>query len=100
MIEQDVIGHLIDVERLASDMLLDAQAEADRRKAAAKERAEAEYLKAYESLVASLESSFKAATREKDESRDRAYAAFDAEIASVPRDPAAFASYLDGVLFG
>lgn len=43
MIEQDVIGHLIDVERLASDLLLEAQTEADKRKAVAKEAAEQNY---------------------------------------------------------
>jgi len=40
VVEQDVIGHLMDVERLAYDLLLDAQTEADKRKIAAKEQAE------------------------------------------------------------
>ena len=54
--EQDVIGHLIDVERLAYDLLLDAQKEADRRKAGAKEQAERVFRSEYEKIISQLES--------------------------------------------
>lgn len=58
MAEHDVIKHLIHVERMAYDMLLDAQTEADKRKLHAKDTAEKEYLVAYENKIQKFEQDF------------------------------------------
>jgi len=100
VVEQDVIGHLIDVERLASDLLLDAQTEVDRRKAIAKETAERAYLTAYEQIIAELEESSAAGKKECDASRERDYAAFNDHLASIHKDQAAFKACLDSIFFG
>lgn len=100
MVEQDVIGHLIDVERLASDLLLDAQTEVDRRKAVAKESAERAYLSAYEKIIAELEEYSAKGEKECDDSRERDYAAFNDHLALIHKDQAAFKACLDSVFFG
>ena len=98
--EQDVIGHLIDVERLAYDLLLDAQKEADRRKAAVKEQAEREFRAEYEKIIAELESEKASALSVCDERQAREYAEYDARLTSLTQDRAAFNDYLDSVFSG
>lgn len=100
MIEQDVIGHLIDVERLAYDLLLDAQTEADKRKSAARERAEQEYHEAYNRLVSDLDAEEVRERKQCDESREREYEAFNAHLNSINQDRIAFNDYLDSVYPG
>jgi hypothetical protein len=100
MVEQDVIGHLIDVERLASDLMMDAQAEADRRKAEAKEKAERLYLSEYEKTVGTLEASFAESKKKCDVARDDEYAKFARYLDSLKLDKDAFAEYLDKQCFG
>ena len=100
MVEQDVIGHLMDVERLASDLLLDAQAEADKRKAAAREKADQEYRSAYEKIIAELEKNFSDGCRVRDESRDREFVSFNSRLASIKKDRTAFNTYLDSIYSG
>ncbi len=98
--DQDVIGHLIDVERLAYDLLMDAQTESDRRKAAAKEEAERDFRVAYERIIADLESAKERGRASCDKARERDYAEFDAHLASVPQNRTAFNDYLDSLYAG
>ena len=100
MIEQDVIGHLIDVERQAYDLLLDAQTEADRRKATAKEQAEKAYRAAYEQLVGELELALSEGKKQCDASRDREYDDFRNHLRSIRQDRTSFNSYLDSLYSG
>lgn len=100
MIEQDVIGHLIDVERLAYDLLLDAQTEADKRKAAAREQAEQQYRASYEKIILDLDAEDARERKLCDESREREYEAFDARLNSISQDRTAFNDYLDSVYPG
>jgi vacuolar-type H+-ATPase subunit H len=100
VIEQDVIGHLIDVERLAYDLLLDAQTEADKRKNTAKEEAETRFRNAYEELLAHLDAEL---TRERsvcNESRESDLADFNAHLSSITLDRKAFNDYLDSLYTG
>ncbi len=98
--EQDVIGHLIDVERLAYDLLLDAQTEADRRKAAVKEQAEREFRSEYEKIVTELESDKATAIASCDERQAREYAEYDTRLSSLTQDRTAFNDYLDSIFSG
>jgi vacuolar-type H+-ATPase subunit H len=100
VIEQDIIGHLIDVERLAYDLLLDAEKESDRRKSLAKEKAEQEYHTAYERLIEAREASFSDAKNKCDSARETEYGSYIAHLESIPVDPERFNSYLNSVFFG
>ena len=59
MTETDVIGHLIDIEHQAAELLLDTQTEADRRITEAKAKADAMYKEQYESMIAEFENKYK-----------------------------------------
>lgn len=100
MIEQDVIGHLIDVERLAYDLLLDAQTEADKRKAAAREQADQQYRASYEKIILDLDAEEASERKLCDGSREREYEAFNAHLNSISQDRTAFNDYLDSVYPG
>ena len=97
MIDQDIIGHLIDVERQAYDLLLDAESEADKRKAKAKEEAEQSYRSLYARLIEQLEASFLAGQQLCDNSKKDEFTAFDTRLASTTKDPSSFNKYLDSL---
>lgn len=100
MVAQDVIGHLIDVERLAYDLLLDAQTEADRRKTVAKEEADRDYRSAYEKIIARLETKLAKNKQVCDERLAAEYVSFDEEISSITKDITSFSTYLDSIFSG
>ena len=67
MNETDVIGHLIQIESEAADMLLNAQAEADKRITEAKQKADNIYKEKYENLINELENSYNQQKKQIDE---------------------------------
>ncbi len=97
---QDVIGHLMSVEREAASLLANAQAEADRRKAAATEEASKKFKDAYERIVASAEAGFARDKKAIDERRAQALSAYQATIEAIPLSPSSFNTYLDSVFSG
>lgn len=100
MIEQDVIGHLLDVEKLAYDILLEAQSVADEKKAKAKEAAELAYRASYETIIKRLEDEDSEGKKRCDDSKNKEYEAFYAYLSSLKKDQIAFSHYLDSLLFG
>lgn len=100
LMEQDVIGHLIDVERSAFDLMMDAQNEADKRKTAAREEAEQKFRSAYEAIVAELETGLDKQKRDCDASRDTEYAELQARLEAIEQDRGAFSGYLDSLFPG
>lgn len=100
MIEQDVIGHLIDVERLAYDLLLDAETEADKRKTAAKAHAELEFRSFYDQIITKLENAYTEDQLACNTARDAEYTRFNQHLDSIKTDFPAFNTYLNSVLFG
>jgi len=97
MVEQDVIGHLIDVERLAHDLLLEAETEADRRKKAARENAEKAYRAAAESIMQSMDASFAEACLACDERQKREFDVFNERLESIKKDRTAFNACLETI---
>ena len=95
MVERDVIGHLIDVERQAADLALEANAEADRRKKAAREKADAELRLASASIAEELDRAFEASRAACDEALRREFESFTERLSAMPHDKAAFAACLD-----
>lgn len=98
--EQDVIGHLIDVERQAYDLLVDAQNEAERRKTAAKEEAEQSFRSEYEKMIQALESELDDSKKLIDASRTSEFSDFASYLDTIPQDRRAFNDYLDSVING
>ena len=58
MTDTDVIGHLIEIEAEAANMIMDAQTEADNRILEAKQKADTIYKEKYEELIKTLENDF------------------------------------------
>lgn len=100
MMEQDVIGHLIDIERLAYDLLIDAENEVNRRKAQAKEESERDFRLEYDTIVSNLEANLVKAKSEIDEQRNSQFTAYTSSLRTIPQDRQAFYSYLDTVVNG
>ncbi len=95
MTEPDVISHLIDVERLASDLLTEAQKEADRRKTDAKESAERLFLEGYGKIVSGLERKFSEDRKAIELSRDAARDEYAKALAATSLDQQNINAYLD-----
>ncbi len=100
MAEEDIIGHLIGVEHEAASLLLDAQVEADKRGAAARVKADAEFKSAYEKITAELEERFAAETKKTDDEHSAVFSSFKKELEELRQDKTAFSSLLDSLLFG
>lgn len=98
--EQDVIGHLIDVERQAYDLLLEAQTEADRRIKAARESAEADYRAACVSMIASLDAAYASAVQECDEAKKKEFDAFKERLEAITKNQAALNACLESIFSG
>ena len=98
--ETDVIGHLIDIEREAAEVLFDAQEKSDAMVSAAKNEAESEFKSGYEVAVKEFEDSYEQ-NREKisDEYNELMQQSED-KIKSAPKDVSGFNNLLDGLLFG
>ena len=56
--DKDVLAHLLDIENSVAGFVLEAQTEADKRIAAAKEEAEKEYKLEYNKIIAEFEAEF------------------------------------------
>lgn len=100
MEETDVISHLIEVERQAATLLMDAQVEADKRISAAKTKADEKYRSGYEKAVADVEAEFKTAIGQISVKHDEVFSQYIDEVKAVPKNEAAFNELLDNLLFG
>ena len=100
MNETDVIGHLIQIESEAADMLLNAQAEADKRITEAKQKADTIYKEKYEELIKTLENDFFQQKSEIDSNYDKNFEEFRATISTVNQDKRALNTKLESYLFG
>lgn len=97
---QDVIGHLMGIEREAASLLSDAQAEADRRKTAASEESSKKFKEAYEKLVTAFESELKSGMQSVDKTRADLLSSYQTRIEAIPQYPESFNSFLDSVFSG
>jgi len=100
MAEQDIIAHLIDVEREASELLGDAQKENEIRKNAAREKAERAYRESYAETLRELEAELGRGKTSCDARRDAEYAAYSGALAALPRDIEAFNKVFDSFVAG
>ena len=100
MTDTDVIGHLIEIEAEAANMIMDAQTEADNRILDAKQKADTIYKEKYEELIKSLENNFLQQKSEIDSNYDKIFEDFREKISSVNQDKRTLNLKLDTYLFG
>lgn len=98
--EHDVIGHLIDVERSAFDMMMNAQNEVDARKKAAKEQADQQFRTAYEAIIDELETTLEEQKKKIDTAREDEYDELETQLAAIEQNRSAFTEYLDSLFSG
>lgn len=96
--ESNVIGHLIDVEHRASELVSGAHAEADKRILQARMRSESEFKTAFEKIIAREEESFAKNAESVRESCATELSDYKAKISSTPKTVSAFNALLDKVL--
>jgi vacuolar-type H+-ATPase subunit H len=100
MEDRDVLKQLLKVESSAETLVDEAQAEADRRTAAAEKDARAAYDEAYSRQAAALEQRRLARRAEAGAEYGRLLDAYRDKFAGLSPDYAAFDAILDGCLFG
>lgn len=100
MTDTDVIGHLIEIEAEAANMIMDAQTEADNRILEAKQKADTIYKEKYEELIKTLENDFLQQKSEIDSNYDKNFEEFRATISTVNQDKRALNTKLESYLFG
>lgn len=100
MTNTDVIGHLIEIETEAANMIMDAQTEADNRILEAKQKADTIYKEKYEELINTLENNFLQQKSEIDSNYDKIFEDFREKISSVNQEKRALNIKLDTYLFG
>lgn len=96
--ENDILGHLIDIEHNAASMLLDAQIEADKRIAEARIKAESVYKIEYEQLLLELEKDFDSQITVIASQHVVDLEVFKKELDSTKQDPIAFNALINTLL--
>ncbi len=99
MTETDVIGHLLDVEQQAAEMLLDAQVEADHRVEQARSAADADYKIQYEKLVSDLEKKYETKLKAVEDEHSVVMKEYKASIDNMKTDKVSFNALMDKLLF-
>ncbi|MBQ6780208.1 MAG: hypothetical protein IJP62_03135 [Treponema sp.] len=97
--EVDIISHLLDMERNASEVLNQAQSEAEKRISAAKSRADQQFKAQYEKIVADEESRFASETSAVSQKYDADISAYKERLAASNKDIPSFNALLDTLLF-
>jgi len=96
--DQDLLDKLFDVESKAESLVADARKEADRRIAAAKGKAEADYSSAYDIAVKEANARKEAAAGSAVKEYESAVDAFKAKLDATRVDQAAFKAICESAL--
>ena len=96
--DRDVLHHLLEVESEASTLAIEATEEADKRRAAAKQKADAEYRAKYEELIKSLETWLGAEKEKCDAEQKAAFSEYEEKLKALHKDTGAFCAYVDSLL--
>ncbi len=97
--EISVITHLLDVEREASAMVLDAQKRADEKIAAARAQAEVEFKNKYSSVISEIEKNEQVAKDEIEKKHNSDILEYQQSLDSCEKDYNSFNALMDKVLF-
>ncbi len=93
--EVNVINHLLNVEHKASELISGAQAEADKRIAASRAQAEAEYKKQYDVVIAGFEADYKSRTAELAREHSETISRYKSDVQNSEQDIQPFTKLLD-----
>ena len=98
--DRDALYHLLEVESEAATLALEATEEADKRRSAAKQKADAEYRAKYEELIESLDAWLNAEKEKCDAEQKAVYGEYAKKLEELPKDTGAFCAYVDSLLIG
>lgn len=98
-IEVNTIAHLLEMEQKASAMTLKAREDADKKIALAKAQADSEFKTQYEKIISGCEKSYAEKSSALENEKQQKISEYKSKITASAEDKAAFASYLDSVLF-
>ncbi len=93
------ISHLLEVEQKASELIAQAQADADKKIADAKSKADAMFQEQYTKIVSDCENSYSAKTSALSQENTRKIEDYKKTISASGQDRKTFNSYLDSILF-
>jgi len=97
--ETDVIEHLLDVEKEASEMILSARKEADEKIARARVEADMKFKAQYHEFVKELEAREKSSREKIDENHASVLEEYKERLSALPKNDAALGSALEKLLF-
>lgn len=97
--EADIINHLLNIERAASEVLSQAQTEAEKRISSAKATADKEFKTQYDAIVASEEARLVSETDAVMQKYNADVAAYKEKLAAAAKSVPSFNTFLDTVLF-
>ncbi len=98
--EQDVLGHLIQVEHDAASVLFDAQVEADKRIAEAHLEADNRYKAEYDKLIARLEQNYLQQVEIINKEQAEAFETYKSELQKTDKDIKGFNTLMETLFFG
>lgn len=96
----DVIGHLIDVERNAANLLLDAQVEADKRTSQARLEADNQFKEAYDKMIKKLEDEKAQHIAILEKNHNDVIHTYEEKVEHWEKDVPGFEKFMDKLLFG
>ena len=99
MIDQDIIGHLFEVEQAAAELLSDAQSEYNRHIEQFRKRADSIYKEAYDKIINEQENQYVQAVKLLDDKHKTDYDSYCSEIKNWQKDENAFNNLLEKLLF-
>ena len=97
--EVNTIAHLLEVELRANELTSQAQADADKKIAAAKSQADSQFKTQYEKLVTECENSYNEKSSALEKHNSEEIASYKSKITASTLDKQAFNSFLDKLLF-
>ena len=97
--EMDVIQHLLEIERAASEILVQAQADADKKIAAAKAQADSEFKEKFSAYMDELDKSVAARKQEVKGRLDSELSSFKTGLDSSKKDFDGFNSFLEKLIY-
>lgn len=95
---KSVLRHLLDVESEAASLALEAAKEADKRRSAAKQKADAEYRAKYEQLMRSLDEQFNLEKEKCDAALKAVFSEHDEQLKALRQDTDSFYSFVDSLI--
>lgn len=94
----NVISHLLDVEKQASDLIRDASIEAEKRVSEARARADEEFKKQFEEISTSLEDEYNKKIEEISKNHEKQFLLYTSVLAETEQDKESFQKKLKQIL--